>query len=169
MQFSKGAVYLYTDTNMNCKFITEMVYLYTDIGRLQLKRSGTWPKVALPAKLNTVLLSSFPPVLLSSCPPFLLSSCLTVLLSSFLPFLFSPYPPVLISFCPHVLMSSCPPVLLSLCPPVLLSLCPPVILSSVLLSVYKYTLFVLNLQLIDADFKEISCSRQYLKKIMSDK
>ena len=140
MQFSQGAVYLYTDTNMNCKFITEMVYLYTDIGRLQLKRSGTWPKVALQAKLNTVLLSS---VLLSSCPPFLLSSCLTVLLSSFLPFLFSP----------------CPPVLLSSCPPFLLSSCP-----YVLLSVYKYTLFVLNLQLIDADFKENLCSRQYLKK-----
>ena len=41
MQFSQGAVYLYTDTNMSCKFKTYRVYLYTDIGRLQLKRSGT--------------------------------------------------------------------------------------------------------------------------------
>ena len=32
MQFSQGAVYLYTDTNMSCKFITYRVYLYTDIG-----------------------------------------------------------------------------------------------------------------------------------------
>ena len=55
MQFSQGAVYLYTDTNMSFKFITNKVYLYTDIGRFQLGKSGTWQKVALP-KLNNDLL-----------------------------------------------------------------------------------------------------------------
>ena len=100
MQFSQGAVYLYKDTNMSCKFITYKVYLYTDIGPVEVEpgkklHSPNW------------MLSSCRPVLLSSCPHILMSSC----------------PPVLLSCWPHVLLSSCPSVLLFLCPTILLSSC----------------------------------------------
>ena len=112
-----------TDTNMSFKLITNKVYLHTDIGRLQLGRSGTWQKVALP-KLNNDLLPPWPPVLLSSSP---------VLMSSF--------PTVLLSSCTHVLLSSCLPVLLSSFISALMSSFIPVLLSScspALLFFYPY-------------------------------
>ena len=52
MHFSQVEVYLYTHTNMSCKFITDKVYLYTDISRLQLGKSGTWQIVALTFREN---------------------------------------------------------------------------------------------------------------------
>ena len=70
IKFSQGAVYLYTDTNMSCMFITDRVQENWNLA----KGCTPWTEYCPP-----VILSSFPLVLLSSCPPVLLSSCPPVL------------------------------------------------------------------------------------------
>ena len=116
MQFSQGAVYLHTNTNMSCKFITDRVYLYTNNEHREVTGGEKWNlvKVFTP-KLNTFLLSSFPPVLLSSCRPVVLSSCPLVILSSCPPILLYSYPPIFLSSCHPLLLFASPPLLLSYC------------------------------------------------------